>query len=65
VVGAMRTNSWAIAVTSENEIVENLAFTISSMASSKMWGKWSKSMSVARSGPYKGKHASMNHFFQL
>ena len=61
--GAMRTNSWAIAVTSENEIVGDLTFTVSSMAGSKLWGKWSKSMSIARSGPYKGRHASVNRFF--
>ena len=50
----MKTNSWAIAVTSESETVGNLAFTISSLGKAKVWGKWSKNLSVTRCGPYTG-----------
>lgn len=52
VVGTVKTNSWAIAVTSENEIVEDLSFTVSSPVEAKVWGEWSQKLSVARSGPY-------------
>jgi hypothetical protein len=52
VVGTVKTNSWAIAVTSENEIVEDLSFTVSSPVEAKIWGEWSQKLSVARSGPY-------------
>jgi len=52
VVGTVKTNSWAIAVTSKSEIVENLSFTISSVAKAKVWGKWSRNLSVTRCGPY-------------
>ena len=54
VVGTVKTNSWAIAVTSKSEIVENLAFTVSSLAEAKIWGEWCKNLSVARCGPYTG-----------
>ena len=60
VVGTVKTNNWAIAVTSKKEIVEDLAFTISSLAGAKVWGEWSKNISVARSGPYMGE--CMNPF---
>jgi len=51
VVGTLKTDRWAIAVTSDNEVVEHMVFTISSVASAtlKLWGHWSKSLSVSRS----------------
>jgi len=52
VVGTVKTNSWAIAVTSKSEIVENLTFTVSSLVKAKVWGEWSKNFSVARCGPF-------------
>ena len=52
VVSTVKTNNWAIAVTSKSEIVENVAFTISSVAKAKVWGEWSRHLSVARCGPY-------------
>ena len=52
VVNTLKTNNWAIAVTSKSEIVENVAFTISSVAKAKVWGEWSRHLSVARCGPY-------------
>jgi len=52
VVGTVKTNNWAIAVTSKREFVENVAFTISSLAEAKVWGKWSENLSVTRCGPY-------------
>jgi hypothetical protein len=58
----VKTNSWAIAVTSKSEIVENLAFTVSSLAEAKVWGEWSKNLSVARCGPYMGECVDMNSF---
>jgi hypothetical protein len=54
VIGTVKTNSWAIAVTSKSETVENLSFNISSLAKAKVWGEWSKNISVTRSGPYMG-----------
>jgi len=52
VVGTLKTDRWAIAVTSENEVVEHMAFTVSSAVSATLWGRWSKNLSVSRSGPY-------------
>jgi len=52
VVGTVKTNNWAIAVTSKSEIVESVTFTISSVAKAKVWGAWSRHLSVARCGPY-------------
>ena len=48
----MKTDNWAIAVTSGSETVENISFTISSVAKAKVWGKWSRHSSFARCGPY-------------
>ena len=52
VVDTVKTNNWAIAVTSKGENVKNISFTISSMAKAKVWGEWSRHVSVARCGPY-------------
>ena len=52
VAGTVKTNNWAIAVTSKSETVENISFTISSVAKAKVWGEWSRHLSVARCGPY-------------
>jgi len=54
VVGTVKTNSWAIAVTSKNENIADLTFTISSLVKAKVWGEWSKNFSLARCGPYIG-----------
>ena len=50
----MKTNSWAIAVTSKNESIDNLTFSISTLVKAKVWGEWSRNFSLARSGPYLG-----------
>ena len=52
VVGTVKTNNWAIAVTSKSGTAENISFTISSVAKAKVWGEWSGHLSVARCGPY-------------
>ena len=52
VVGTVKTNNWAIAVTSKRETVENISFSIFSVAKAKVWGEWSQHLSVARCGPY-------------
>jgi hypothetical protein len=51
VVGTLKTDHWAIAVTSHNEVAEHISFTVSSAAGTTLWGKWSKSVAVSRSGP--------------
>ena len=52
VVGTVKTNNWAIAVTSKSETAENISFTISSVAKAEVWGEWSRQVCVARCGPY-------------
>jgi hypothetical protein len=66
VVGTGKTNSWAIAcaVASDSEIVENLTFTISLVTKAKVWGKWSKNLSVSRCGLYMGECVDMDFFVQ-
>ena len=50
----MKTKSWAIAVTSKNENIADLTFTIPSLVKANVWGEWSKNFSLARCGPYMG-----------
>ena len=52
VVGTVKTDNWAIAVTSDSETVEDISFKISSVGKAKVWGEWSRHLSVARCGPY-------------
>ena len=51
VVDTVKTNNWAIAVTSKSENVKNIPFTITSMVKAKVWGEWSRHVSVDRCGP--------------
>ena len=60
VTRTVKTDHWAIAVNTQSTDVKNLTFTVSSVAKATLWGQWSQSALISRSGPTLGKYADMD-----
>ncbi|KAN0102362.1 hypothetical protein V8E52_012022 [Russula decolorans] len=46
-----KTDRWAIAVNTSSEVVKNVSFNIASAVGGALWGEWSTSSLISRSGP--------------
>ena len=50
-----KTDRWAIAVNTSSEVIKNVSFNIASAVSGTLWGEWSTSSLISRSGPVPGR----------